>query len=386
MRVAAILRKLYGRCLAQIHAARFAAVLVAVEALLSARRLSLTSVGRAIAGPTAVKHSIKRVDRLLGNVRMQAELRAWYRAIAEQVVGKQPRPLVLLDWTELNGGLCALTAAVAAVGRAIPIYQEAHPIKKLGNAKVTARFLDGLRAVLPGGCRPVIVADAGFRCPFFLACRRRGLDFVVRLRGDDCLLGRTDRRDRFSVVQAAASTEAQCLGDCLPYATSPGTLLTRVVLGSRTKRAVRKSDGYYKKRALDPLLLATSIDDEPAQGIVAIYLRRMQIEETFRDAKNFRCGWSLRHCGCRSRKRIEMLLLVAAIGLYVQQLVGLAAENLGLHRRHQANTERKRRVLSIFVLGGIVLRSQGDPISATAIKRAVTQLRAATRTLGSATA
>jgi hypothetical protein len=35
------------------------------------------------------------------------------------------------------------------------------------------------------GTRPILVADAGFRTPFFFAsCADAGFDFVIRLRGD----------------------------------------------------------------------------------------------------------------------------------------------------------------------------------------------------------
>ncbi len=49
-----------------------------------------------------------------------------------------------------------------------------------------------------------------------------------------------------------------------------------------------------------------------------------------------------------------MLLLAALAGL-VLTFVGLAAEKKHLHLRYQANTIRKRRVLSLFHLGKTIL-------------------------------
>ena len=70
--------------------------------------------------------------------------------------------------------------------------------------------------VLPPGCQPVIVADGGFRSPFFTACRERGIAFVVRLRSDVSVVHFDDpprRRLRFSEIFASTTANAQCLGE-----------------------------------------------------------------------------------------------------------------------------------------------------------------------------
>jgi hypothetical protein len=81
----------------------------------------------------------------------------------------------------------------------------------------------------------------------------------------------------------------------------------------------------------------------------------MQIEQSFRDLKSHRWGWSLRHCNSRSAQRIEILLLIAAIAALLQQLVGMAGERRSMQRRYQANTVRTRRILSHFMLGALLL-------------------------------
>jgi hypothetical protein len=77
----------------------------------------------------------------------------------------------------------------------------------------------------------------------------------------------------------------------------------------------------------------------------------MQIEETLRDQKNARFGWSLEHSGCRSTERLDLLLLIGALASLVALLVGLAGEAARLHHQFQANTRRTRRVLSLHTLG-----------------------------------
>ena len=110
-----------------------------------------------------------------------------------------------------------------------------------------------------------------------------------------------------------------------------------------------------RQAALDPWLLATSLTDGDAASIVSTYARRMQIEETFRDTKNHRFGWSLGDVRLSTPQRTAVLLTLAALAFVVVTLIGMAAEQRGAHRAYQANTE-KRRVLSFLVLAAAILR------------------------------
>ena len=122
-------------------------------------------------------------------------------------------------------------------------------------------------------------------------------------------------------------------------------------------------------------MLTTTLDGPP-ERIVALYSRRMQIEESFRDTKNHRWGWSLRHCRSRSELRLETLLLLAAIASVIQHLIGIAAEKKQMHRHHQANTIRSRRVLSFFLLGAFVIaRREHLNFDASTIHGAIAALR-----------
>jgi hypothetical protein len=67
------------------------------------------------------------------------------------------------------------------------------------------------------------------------------------------------------------------------------------------------------RNAREPWILATSLTCGPAKGI-AIYKRRMQIEETFRDAKSTRFGLSMGHARTGSEHRANVLLLLAMLG------------------------------------------------------------------------
>ena len=97
------------------------------------------------------------------------------------------------------------------------------------------------------------------------------------------------------------------------------------------------------------------MSDGDAASVVGIYARRMQIEETFRDAKNHRFGWSLGDVRLSTPQAYAVLLTLAALAFLVVTLIGMAAERRGAHRAYQANTE-KRRVLSFLVLAAAILR------------------------------
>ena len=82
----------------------------------------------------------------------------------------------------------------------------------------------------------------------------------------------------------------------------------------------------------------------------------MQIEESFRDTKCHRWGFGLRYARCSSIKRLEILLLIAALATLLLWLVGMHGRALDWMRRLQANTEVRRPVLSVVFVGSQLLR------------------------------
>jgi hypothetical protein len=107
----------------------------------------------------------------------------------------------------------------------------------------------------------------------------------------------------------------------------------------------------------------------------------MQIEETFRDAKNPRFGFSLSHARTNCDERANTLLLLGAFAHLFAILIGMAAEAAGWHLEYQANTERHRRVLSLATLGRLIAADRLHQILSDAISPlAWSVLRATCRT------
>ena len=168
------------------HKTRAAAVVKLVGSLLGGGKATLTELGRNIRGGAFEKHRIKCADRLLGNEHLHAERIAFYRTLAHWLLGAVERPWIIVDWSdvELGHGLLMLKAAVPVGGRALSVYEEVHPLSRYNSSKTHRRFLERLNAVLPEGCQPIIITDAGFRGPWFRAVEALGWDWIGRVRNE----------------------------------------------------------------------------------------------------------------------------------------------------------------------------------------------------------
>jgi hypothetical protein len=346
-----------------MHEKRRRAVADAVAALLACGRVVAASVGRAMARQTTDKHGIKRIDRLLGNTKLHGELRKTYAALAALTIGKTRHPIILVDWTELGRGKCALKAVLALQGRGVPLYGECHSIRVQGHPRVHKRFLARLADVLPPQCVPIVVTDAGFKVPWMRAVQTRGWHFVTRVRGTTC--ARVDENGTWFSAKSCAQWSKRGVFD-FPDAelNRYDSVRTRLVLvelrSSRARRPPRHAGRRIRVRravqgACEPWLLATSMRACPADDIASVYALRMQVEESIRDAKSHSFGWGFEDARCKSCERVEVQLLLVAIATIASVLAGIATE-LALQARHfQANTERRRRVLSLVTLGRRVL-------------------------------
>ena len=293
MRVGTMVRELVGQCSSVMHAVRLATVMSVVEGIIRSGALRPATIGRSVRGSALPKHEIKRVDRLLGNPKMIGDRLFLFVAIAHRVLRGAERPVILVDWTQACGTHVALVAAVPIGGRAVPIYSEVHPLKKLGNAAVERRFIRTLKAaIVPTECRSIIVSDAGFKGPFFEAVVDVGWDFLGRVRGTTKAISSTGEKISKEQFYARASITPIDLGAFRLFVNQ--RIPCRLVLVRKRRRPgpkrpppACKEERELRQSALDPWLLATSLSDGDAAEIVRKYASRMQIEETFRDAKSY---------------------------------------------------------------------------------------------------
>jgi len=363
MQALRLLHKSLAQALPQMHLTRLRALMASVEGLLRGRELWLSQLGRHLPGRAKEKHKIKRVDRLLGNANLQHERRPLYQWLARQLLGGCRHPSIIIDWSDVDAAktLFILRAAVSLGGRALPLYEEVHT--RYQHPSDHRRFLDRLTEILPEGCQPVIVTDAGFRGPWFKDVESRGWFYLGRVRNRDYARypGETDW---FPVKQLyqRATTKPCRIGELWLARSTPWRTYAYVYRkppGGRhrlTARGTRQCNGPSEKHARrerEPWLLVSNLPQRrhSAKRVIALYADRMTIEEAFRDLKASRHGFAFRLNLGRDANRVANLLLIAALASLVLWLTGLVGIQRNLDRGLQANTERRRRVLSIPFVG-----------------------------------
>ncbi len=146
-----------------------------------------------------------------------------------------------------------------------------------------------------------------------------------------------------------------------------------------TAHGKRRRNGPSEKHARrerEPWLLVSNLPPRrtTAERVVALYCQRMTIEQAFRDLKAYRHGFALRGNLGRHQDRIADLLLIAALAMLVLWIISLVGIARGLSRTLQANTERRKRVLSTFFIGARSFK-QGLLSDRDEIDDALTQLR-----------
>jgi hypothetical protein len=373
-----------------MHAARREALAVGVLAAMRGGRLTVTDLGRSIPTRVSVKHCIKRADRLLSNRHLHQEGAGVYTALAQLLVARTPRPVIVVDWSDLDASKphFLLRASVAARGRALTLYEEVHTPATKDKPKTHAAFLDTLAALLPAGSRPLLITDAGFRTPWFRQVERRGWDWVGRIRhrhrvqldpqrewvACKSLYGQATATPRLlGWVRLTESRPIDC--HLVLYQGKPKGRSKLTRLGRRAQSRHSKKNAA---RAREPWLLATSLPETSklAKKVVRLYARRMQIEEAFRDLKSHRFGLSLEYSGTRERERLEVLLLIATLALLVLWLLGRALELSGQHRAYQPNTVRSRHVFSTLFIALQTLNDARVTVSRDLLLAAAQDLRA----------
>ncbi len=146
-----------------MHKTRLTTLSLLVGSLFYAKFFSLTGLGRALKTDAQERSAIRRVDRFLGNKRLQKDRLAIYTTICRLIIGAAKKPLIIVDWSQIpNKTDSLLRAALVTSGRALTLYEEIHPQKKYANPKVHLRFLKKPKRMLDADVKPIIISDAGY--------------------------------------------------------------------------------------------------------------------------------------------------------------------------------------------------------------------------------
>ncbi len=391
MHTATFLHKILRNTLPSIHSVRLNALIAAIESLTSGSHACVTSLGRGLAGTAYAKHKIKRIDRLLSNPHVYQERVSIYTVVSKQVVAGLPEPIIAIDWSPL----CAdqrwqlLRAAIPVGGRSLTLYEEIHPQSKLGNRTIQHRFLDQLANMIPVHCRPIIVADSGFKTPFFRYIERQlKWHWVGRIRGRDYLRWVNKEHEWFGAksLYPKATTKAHASGEVEWVKSNPLTALIILirqrhkqrtsVTYTGTKRQAKRNQTHVN-RENEPWLLVTSLSlrERTPKQIVKLYRTRMQIEEGFRDCKATHYGLGLsQHCTMNPKRR-AILCLLAALAIFVLWCIGTAGRNTTLAKQVRVNSSSKREPYSAIFLARLLIPFKQFRLSDKNISAALNQIK-----------
>jgi hypothetical protein len=369
MHAATLLHNLFKNACHQIDKRVQRTLFEAADTLTRCKELSIFGLGRMLPRPSKVKHNIKCIDRLFGNTTLHARGKAVYEGMTGFLLKNNKRPVIIVDWSGLTpcGAYHFLRASVTVGGRALTLYDQAYALRDYSKASTHRQFLKTLKNILPEGCRPIIITDAGFRNTWFKSVLGLGWDFIGRVRNKTQYQGENSYLWKpIKALYEKATLKACYVGQVILARSKPLPCyfhlmkqrkkhrVKRNLVGKKVQCSVSKK---HARREKEPWLLASSLSPEEASAvdIMLLYKKRMQIEESFRDLKNTRNGFSLRNCRSYQLKRLNVALLIAALAMLILWLVGTAAKQCHLHYSFQANTEKRRNVLSNFMIGWQVL-------------------------------
>lgn len=172
----------------------------AVTGALHADLPSIHAIGRAAARVRAVseEHSIKQVDRLLANSKVDP-LEVMRHAVPILIAERSPI-VVAVDWTEFasSGHSTLAISMLVEQGRATPLVWTTVAGKqtKKRRSQYEDRLLRSLRVAVPEDVHVSVLADRGL-------ADEKNPRFGLAL--DDTLLGTPGRRDRMLLVLALAA-------------------------------------------------------------------------------------------------------------------------------------------------------------------------------------
>jgi hypothetical protein len=328
----------------------------------------LSQLARSVESVTAIRHRVKRIDRLLGNQSLHGARAGIYQELAAQWLAGIDQVLVVVDWSDatVDQRWHLLRAGIAVEGRSVTLYEEIHPQRKYGDRAVHRQFLSRLAKLLPAGCLPIIMTDAGFRSTWFDLVTQRHWQWVGRIRGKDMVSIADGPWRRCTEVYPQATPCARAFADAhyvrshptacrlvlVKRAAKGRTRHTRLGNPSRSRTSLQAARG-----AREPWLLASSpgLAHLSPDAIVSLYAQRMRIEQSFRDLKNERGGLGLSAARSRSGKRLEILLLIGHLAGWLMRLIGESAQQCQMQFQFQSVSRLDHKEISALTLARRVI-------------------------------
>ena len=305
-----------------------------VPAAMTLDRASLAQLGRAMAvnSSIAVKHCIKRVDRFIGNDRIEPS--EAMRGLVGWLAKPREKLLVSLDWVDIRQFHC-LVAATRLKGRAIPLVWGVYRYEDFYRSQNNIEYglLHVLRTMIPLSAQVTILADRGFgRTEMARECKKLDLHYIIRIEPTVWIRSR-----RFTGVLKH-----------YPIRRGHSCLLPEVCY--RKQKPVSQHVAIiWRSDQEHPWYLMTDDKHLRAKALSKVFGKRMTIEEYFRDAKSKRNGFALRLTQIKDSERLSRFLLILAFAYILLVSVGLHASKR--FRPGQWCSNNRTTECSLFTIG-----------------------------------
>ena len=340
----AVIRWIMSWCQGVLRRSQAKTLSQLVAAAMTMDRTSLAGLGRNLSRlrPVSVKHCIKRVDRFVGNPRIEPSTAM--QPVIQWLAQPRERLLVSLDWVDIRNLHCLVLAAHLR-GRALPLLWAVYRWEQLHKSQNNIEYglLRLLRTIVPESTKVVLLGDRGFgRTEMARTCQQLRFGYILRISPD--------------VYIRHPDFEGKLLD--LPVRRGQCRMLRHAAY--RKERPVTQTVAILWQSDQDqPWFLSTNLPRLQARRLSRIYSHRMTIEEYFRDMKSKRNGFALRLSLVKSPQRLERLLLVLALAYWLLTAIGRHAS---AHYRPSCwcSTNRLGQCSSFsigrFMLGKIQLR------------------------------
>jgi hypothetical protein len=284
-----------------------------VKAMLEAQSPRLTDISEHMPGKSSSNN--KKIQRFLHGIDLKQRLLRFYQEEAEFIIGdptemeRYRAPKTEYVGTLSDGktaGYWLMVLSTPYRGRSLPCWFVVYSSKTIGTESTSRnqehfRCFEGVKQLL--GDRPLVL-DREFSYEALMeALVEEHIQFVIRLN-----LGNPRRQPR--LVDAD--------GQAIKLFIRPGqTVIHENVyyLGTVKVNLI----GFWKKGLSKPLWIITTL--EPRRGL-EIYLKRMKIEETFRDCKDLlRLGKLMNKKQAMLEQMIALALIAYVVGVWLGEAI-----------------------------------------------------------------
>ena len=229
---------------------------------------------------------------------------------------------ILLDATTLKEDFWVLAASISYKGRSIPIYLKMWKgvNKRYDYWGRVKKFVKQMRRLLPDRYSYIIVADRGFKgskLPRW--CKELDLDYIIRIQDDYHV--RLKDGEEWEQLGLFSSGIYSCSAIGKESQIEGNVVVNEIVDADKVTKPLGKGEKKDKTRAKAQAkwFLQTSLNDK--DFVVDTYLKRMQIEESFKDLKSH-LYWEKYTEKLPKKDRIEKCVVISCLSYAIQLSIG----------------------------------------------------------------